>query len=137
MWYCFNCDKEMRFEQSIVEVQGYVTCGAGKCQKKASKASNVMAMDAIQQKAEQEIKEHESEYHEPILIIVFRTKSPAIQESWIPCPKEEQPPCLADPQQLAGILANGCQFQDTDIADYWYHVMKTEDVAEIIEGAKE
>ena len=137
MWYCQFCDKEMLFRQSVVEVNEYITCGAGKCKQKAAKAYDALVTDMVIKDRDQRVKESEKTGGlEPALITVFTTTTPLVADSWKMVPIEDHPDSLRDPDVLAKMLNEGMQIQDTDYPGQWFHVMRTEDVREAMEKAR-
>jgi len=126
--YCQFCDKELLLPQSVDEHLGYITCGSGKCKKRAEKAAVGIWSD------EQRSKEENPDITE--MLSVFRSKTPALQESWQPVPVDEHPAILQDPNTVRHMLENGVQAQDSDDPDWWYLVLRTSDVIDAMENEK-
>ena len=68
--------------------------------------------------------------------MVFSTKTPLLESSWQLVKPEDIPEFLTDPDILAKMLDDGVQAQDSDDAETWYQVERTEDVKEKIERAR-
>ena len=133
--WCQFCDKEMHFKESVVHVQDYVTCGSGKCRKKAEQAAlNLWNEDQAEKAAKAEL-ERKTSAQTPALVAVFRTQTPAIDTSWEIVPPENHPEFLKDPEVLGRMLSEGIQAQDSDDPDWWYHVMETDTVVESVQRA--
>ncbi len=126
MQHCQFCDKELF---KVVEVMDYITCGFTACKRKAIKSSK-----AISQAQDTPVKKVEG--IAPVLIIVFSTKTPLVENSWLPVAPCDHPEELRDPDVLAKMLDEGVQVQVTGQPDTWYQVERTEDVREKLEKSR-
>lgn len=119
-YFCQFCDKEMRFEQSVVYQHDYVTCGKGKCLKQANTAHRELYSEEVakQEQAKQSAR----------MVVVFRSETPEDDESWRSIPREEHPEFLQDEDVMSKLLIRGVRASDSDNPDVWYQVMYADEV---------
>ena len=114
-YWCQACDVEMRLEASIVYVDEYITCGKPKCARWAKK------MFAMPDPVKKVVRKVET----PVLIVVYATETPDIQDSWKAIAEDEHPDFLSDPEVLTKMLDEGLQAKesnDDEDGAVWYQV---------------
>jgi len=137
--FCQFCDKEMSFKESIVFVNDYVTCGAGKCKQKAQKAHNAILTDAVIKDKEQRAKESKETQGGmvPELVVVFRTQTPEDKDSWRITKPEDHPYFMRDPDVMQRMVEEGMAATDSDNPGLWYLAKALSEVSNAVESVKQ
>ena len=91
-YFCQFCDKEMRFEKSVVYEKDYITCGASACTSKASETSEAIALEASTK---------------GVNILIFKSTNPDDPSLWRIVAKEDYPALLWEEAVLEELMDGG------------------------------
>lgn len=116
-YWCQFCDKEMRLQESIVEVNHYITCGGASCEAKAKETAEAIYQEELAKSRQFDV-------------ILFSTKTPEDDESWRGVEEDDYPMYINDPEIMAKML-EGCSIYIED-EDLHYAAMKTQDYIKLL-----
>jgi len=95
-YFCQFCDLEMKFDASVKYVKDYITCGKFSCVAKANSNDKYYAEQAP--------------HKINVNVVVFKTKTPEMYDTWLAIKPEEHPVFLKNPDIMKALL-------DGDIAN--------------------